>query len=142
MSIRRRSRYGSGRGSESPRRIIRADLVQFNMELFYPPQVASSKTPMVVTISGSILSCLPRQLRFRIRGSKGSFIKYGLDPQEANLKLIGGRTDVGEGFGEEKEEMWGELIEARKAEQGEKGVKNDNVEFVTTKWVSSTRIFG
>lgn len=112
------------------------------MELFYPPQVASSKTPMVVTISGSILSCLPRQLRFRIRGSKGSFIKYGLDPQEANLKLIGGRTDVGKGFGEEKEEMWGELLEARKAEQGEKGVKSDNVEFVTTKWVSSTRRFG
>ncbi|GAB7108655.1 Gfo/Idh/MocA family oxidoreductase [Streptomyces phaeofaciens JCM 4814] len=44
--------------------------------------------------------------RFRVLGSKAGFVKYGLDPQEAELRE-GGRP--GPGWGEEPEELWGRL---------------------------------
>lgn len=45
--------------------------------------------------------------RFTIHGTSGSFVKYGLDVQEAALKV--GEMPGGPGWGEEKEENWGTL---------------------------------
>jgi scyllo-inositol 2-dehydrogenase (NADP+) len=48
---------------------------------------------------------------FLIHGTKGSFVKYGMDPQEARLR--GGNypqgTDWGADWGVEPEELWGTL---------------------------------
>ena len=48
---------------------------------------------------------------FLIHGTKGSFVKYGMDPQEARLR--GGNppqgTDWGPDWGVEPEELWGTL---------------------------------
>jgi scyllo-inositol 2-dehydrogenase (NADP+) len=48
---------------------------------------------------------------FLIHGTKGSFVKYGMDPQEARLR--GGNipqgTDWGADWGEEAESLWGTL---------------------------------
>jgi scyllo-inositol 2-dehydrogenase (NADP+) len=48
---------------------------------------------------------------FLIHGIKGSFVKYGMDPQEARLR--GGNppdgTDWGSDWGEDPEELWGTL---------------------------------
>lgn len=45
--------------------------------------------------------------RYTIHGSKGSFIKYGTDPQEELLKL--GRTPDLPEWGKESKEWWGKL---------------------------------
>ena len=45
--------------------------------------------------------------RFLLLGTNGSFIKYGLDPQEDALKR--GRLPDEPGWGSEPEEMWGTL---------------------------------
>jgi len=45
--------------------------------------------------------------RFVLRGAAGSFVKYGLDPQEEALKR--GRTPADPGWGAEPEERWGTL---------------------------------
>lgn len=45
--------------------------------------------------------------RFVVHGTKGSFIKWGLDPQEDALKTGGKFSDPG--FGEEPESEWGHL---------------------------------
>jgi scyllo-inositol 2-dehydrogenase (NADP+) len=45
--------------------------------------------------------------RFVLRGTQGSFVKYGLDPQEEALKQ--GRTPDEPGWGEEPEGRWGAL---------------------------------
>lgn len=45
------------------------------------------------------------ELRYIINGSKGSFVKYGLDPQEASLKE--GKSPEGEEWGKESFENWG-----------------------------------
>jgi scyllo-inositol 2-dehydrogenase (NADP+) len=48
---------------------------------------------------------------FLIHGTKGSFVKYGMDPQEALLRGhdFPQGTDWGEGWGEEAESQWGTL---------------------------------
>lgn len=45
--------------------------------------------------------------RFVVHGTKGSFVKWGLDPQEDALKAGAKFSDAG--FGEEPESRWGEL---------------------------------
>jgi hypothetical protein len=104
------------------------------MTLFYPPTPGTASSPFVATVQGSILSCLPAQQRFLIRGTKGSFIKYGVDPQEAHLKKVGNATQVSGDWGVEQPEAWGTLFEARPAAEGEQSSKNaDGTEFVTSK---------
>ncbi len=58
------------------------------------------------------MSSLPLQQRFLIKGSRGSFTKYGLDPQESFLKRLAAGEKVGieEGYGRESEDIWGELV--------------------------------
>lgn len=51
------------------------------------------------TISASMLACAPRP-RFTIDGTRGSWVKFGLDPQEAALKR--GEVPGGAGWGEEQ----------------------------------------
>jgi scyllo-inositol 2-dehydrogenase (NADP+) len=48
---------------------------------------------------------------FLIHGTKGSFVKYGMDPQEARLRgeTFPDGTDWGADWGEEPEELWGTL---------------------------------
>jgi len=48
---------------------------------------------------------------FLIHGTKGSFVKYGMDPQEPRLRSgdVPSGTDWGEDWGEEPEETWGTL---------------------------------
>ena len=59
-----------------------------------------------VKLSAGMLARDPTP-RFRLRGDAGSFVKYGLDPQEAALKE--GRTPAGPGWGAEPPEQWGTL---------------------------------
>ncbi|WP_328582117.1 Gfo/Idh/MocA family oxidoreductase [Streptomyces sp. NBC_00370] len=46
--------------------------------------------------------------RFRVLGSAAGYVKYGLDPQEAELRE-GRRPVAGESWGEEPESAWGRL---------------------------------
>jgi scyllo-inositol 2-dehydrogenase (NADP+) len=61
---------------------------------------------MRVVAGCSTLVVQPRP-RFSIHGTKGSFVKFGLDPQEAALKA--GERPGDPGFGEEPEDQWGLL---------------------------------
>ena len=49
-----------------------------------------------------------RSPRFILHGSRGSFLKYGIDPQEEALKQ--GRLPSEPGWGQEPKERWGRLI--------------------------------
>jgi len=52
---------------------------------------------------------------FAVHGTKGSFVKFGMDPQEELLKA--GAVPEGEGWGEDAEENWGTLSVAGGAAQ-------------------------
>lgn len=61
---------------------------------------------LVVRLSASTLARIPGP-RFLLNGTRGSFVKFGLDPQEQQLK-DGLRFDA-PGFGEDPESDWGTL---------------------------------
>lgn len=75
----------------------------FNVRLRYPD--------FAVTLSANVLSALARP-RFHLRGTKGNYWKWGLDPQEAALGKI---TRIGDGaggdagWGVELPQDWGTL---------------------------------
>ncbi|KAG9128162.1 hypothetical protein FRC07_003991 [Ceratobasidium sp. 392] len=64
--------------------------------------------PIRATVSASSLSVKKAQLRFNVRGTKGSFEKKGLDPQEDQLKARK-PTPLDPQFGRETEDIFGTL---------------------------------
>jgi scyllo-inositol 2-dehydrogenase (NADP+) len=70
----------------------------FELTLDYEGLKATLKAGMLVREPGP---------RFRLRGTEGSFVKHGMDPQEEALKR--GLTPSGPDWGEEPPERWGAL---------------------------------
>jgi predicted dehydrogenase len=73
---------------------------QFEVILHYPDPA------LKVTLRAGVLTREPGP-RFALHGTEGSFVKYGLDPQEDALK--NGRSPLEAGWGQEPEELWGTL---------------------------------
>ena len=71
----------------------------FELLLFYPSLKVSLNAGMLVKEQGP---------RFSIHGSKGSFIKYGDDPQEEQLKN-GQKPNDNSDWGLESKKIWGTL---------------------------------
>ncbi|KAL2135260.1 hypothetical protein VTI74DRAFT_9245 [Chaetomium olivicolor] len=65
------------------------------------------ETGLVVYVRIGVVSVESRQVRFWVRGSKGSYHKTGLDPQEDQLRGGGKATDAE--FGRENESRYGRL---------------------------------
>lgn len=73
----------------------------FSVYMHYPAVTA--------ILRAQILSVRSTQLRFLVRGTKGSYTKYGGDVQESQLKTLNDPyTEIHtEGFGKEPESLWG-----------------------------------
>ena len=61
--------------------------------------------------------------RFAVHGTGGSFVKYGIDPQEAVLRAGGGPDDPG--YGEEPAEAWGRRTDANGAQSRVPSLRGD-----------------
>jgi predicted dehydrogenase len=72
----------------------------FEVQLHYPN--------LKVTLHAGSLVCEPSP-RFLLYGTKGTYQKFGLDPQEEALKQ--GSIPCGPGWGEEPEDAWGTLAQ-------------------------------
>ncbi|MGA8622656.1 MAG: Gfo/Idh/MocA family oxidoreductase [Candidatus Sulfotelmatobacter sp.] len=74
----------------------------FDVCLEYPTLRAMARARIIAFAPGP---------HFLIHGTKGSFVKYGTDPQEARLRAPDRpqRTDWGADWGEEAEDFWGTL---------------------------------
>lgn len=77
----------------------------------------------VTALLRSTLTAYTPGPRFVIHGTQGSFVKWGVDPQEDELKAGGSYTDPG--FGEEPESQWGELTVVGKPTRRVKTAKGD-----------------
>jgi scyllo-inositol 2-dehydrogenase (NADP+) len=75
-----------------------------DVTLYYPK--------MRALLRASMTTCAPGP-RFTVHGTKGSFVKYGLDPQEDALKA--NARPGSEHWGEEPESSWGVLTPAEGA---------------------------
>jgi hypothetical protein len=61
-----------------------------------------------VILRAHILSARSPQLRYKVRGTKGTFVKYGLDTQEAQLGALPEPNGIyADDFGAEPEDIWG-----------------------------------
>jgi len=69
-------------------------------------QFAYERQRLTVFLRSTLTACTPGP-RFIVHGTHGSFVKWGLDPQEEQLRS-GMRPDA-PGFGQEPESQWGEL---------------------------------
>jgi len=79
----------------------------FTIILRYPPGTVSPH-PFMAILRAHILSVRSSQLRFKVRGTRGTFIKYGLDTQEDQLKVLLKPNDIfAADFGTEPTEIWG-----------------------------------
>ncbi len=70
----------------------------FDVRLHYPTFTATLKSGMICHIPGPT---------YLLHGRNGSFVKYGLDVQEATLD--GGAKPIGKEWGREPKEIWGTL---------------------------------
>ena len=70
----------------------------FDLKLIYPDRNVTVKAGVFVKEPGP---------RFTVHGTLGSFVKYGLDPQEAGLRK--GKAPDGEKWGKEAKRHWGLL---------------------------------
>jgi len=64
---------------------------------------------LLVTVKTAIVTPLKDQLRFFARGTKGSYLKFGTDPQEARAIAAPGQPATDPSFGLEDEGIWGTL---------------------------------
>lgn len=80
----------------------------FTIILHYP---RTEENPYLQTaiLRAHPLSQRTPQLRFTVRGSKGTFVKYGLDVQEEQMKQKGVEAFGKDWFGRESEDIYGEL---------------------------------
>ncbi|THH01844.1 hypothetical protein EW026_g894 [Hermanssonia centrifuga] len=92
----------------------------FTIRLHYPALPAPSGSPIqpssfTVILRASILSVKSQQVRYVVRGTTGTFTKYGVDVQEDQLKVIKSPQDIKQlaNYGEEPEEIHGMLENLR-----------------------------
>ena len=71
--------------------------------------------PLLAILRSHTLSVRSPQVRFIVRGTKGTYLKYGTDVQECQLRVLSSPNAVLENqYGMEPEYLWGtiERIEA------------------------------
>ncbi|TBU23481.1 oxidoreductase [Dichomitus squalens] len=85
----------------------------FTIFLHYPPRPAApghvQPTSFTAILRGHILSVRSPQVRYVVRGTHGTYLKYGVDVQEDQLKVIPSPAGIvqSESYGVEPEEIYG-----------------------------------
>jgi predicted dehydrogenase len=80
----------------------------------------SYDSPLLVHIKTNAQTMMNRPLTYFVRGSTGAFVKFGGDVQIKQIREKG-MSPGDEGFGEEPEDMWGELTTVNRVREGQVG---------------------
>jgi len=101
----------------------------FTIYMHYAPNSVRPH-PFTVILRAQPLSVLSPQLTFIVRGTKGTYIKYGLDVQEDQLKAMASVDEIfSPEFGKEPEEIWGTVT----------NIASDEVSVTQSIWPSDTQ---
>ncbi|KAG6833720.1 hypothetical protein H0H87_001152 [Tephrocybe sp. NHM501043] len=78
---------------------------------FHYPRGSPQPYPFTAILRGHILSARSSQLRYLVRGTQGTYVKYGVDVQEDQLKVIPKPADILEDatYGKEPKALWGTI---------------------------------
>ncbi|KJA30068.1 hypothetical protein HYPSUDRAFT_126238 [Hypholoma sublateritium FD-334 SS-4] len=78
--------------------------------IFHYDSGARTRYPLTVTLRAHCLSVRAPQVRYIVRGTRGTYTKFGLDVQEDQLKVISSPSAIlEERYGMEPEYLWGTL---------------------------------
>ncbi|KAF9011227.1 hypothetical protein BDQ17DRAFT_1397125 [Cyathus striatus] len=78
--------------------------------IFHYNRGTYSTYPLTVILKEQILSVRSPQLRYIVKGEKGTYVKYGIDVQEGQLKVMSNVKEIFEpSFGKESEQFYGTL---------------------------------
>ncbi|KAL2255655.1 hypothetical protein VTK26DRAFT_2938 [Humicola hyalothermophila] len=72
-------------------------------------QYSGDKKNLLVTIKTAIVTHMKDQLRFFVRGTRGTYLKFGTCPQESQAIAAPGQPATAPEFGVEPERIWGTL---------------------------------
>lgn len=96
---------------------------QFTIYFYYPAGVARPH-PFTAILRAHILSVRHSQVRYVVRGTRGTYTKGGLDVQEDQLKVISTPQAILENqYGLEPQAIWGTL----------ENLESDNVTVTTSR---------
>ncbi|KDQ64707.1 hypothetical protein JAAARDRAFT_28352 [Jaapia argillacea MUCL 33604] len=79
--------------------------------LFHYPPTSAFPHALTAILRAHILSVKSPQVRYVVRGTKGTFSKFGVDIQEDQLKVIASPDEIisDPNYGKEPEDIWGSL---------------------------------
>ncbi|KAI8317315.1 hypothetical protein K4K59_008614 [Colletotrichum sp. SAR11_240] len=72
-------------------------------------QYDGDRRDLLVTIKTGIITHMQDQLKYFVRGTKGTYLKFGTDPQESQAAAAPGKPATADNFGVESERLWGTL---------------------------------
>ncbi|KAL1868439.1 hypothetical protein VTK73DRAFT_3647 [Phialemonium thermophilum] len=72
-------------------------------------QYGGAQKNLVVTVKTAVVTYMQDQLKFFVRGTKGTYLKFGTCPQEARAIASPGQPAVDPNFGVEDPRIWGTL---------------------------------
>ncbi|KAL2166012.1 hypothetical protein VTG60DRAFT_3447 [Thermothelomyces hinnuleus] len=72
-------------------------------------QYSGEQKNLLVTVKTAIVTNMKDQLRFFVRGNKGTYLKFGTCPQESQAIAAPGEPATSPDFGVEDERIWGTL---------------------------------
>jgi scyllo-inositol 2-dehydrogenase (NADP+) len=90
----------------------------FDVRLHYPG--------LSVTLRCRMLACAPGP-RYVLNGTRGSFVKYGMDPQEEKLRLT--NAIAADGWGEDPQDQWGTLTSCDGENASSRKVKTERGDY-------------
>ena len=90
----------------------------FTILLHYDP--SGPQANLEVVVKCNVINRMRVPFAYHVRGYKGSFVKFGEDPQEA--QVYKGMTPKDAEFGYEDESIYGELCTETQVDQGQKKV--------------------
>lgn len=72
-------------------------------------QYSGAQKNLIVTIKTAVVTAMRDQLKYIVRGTGGSYVKFGTDPQEAAAVAAPGKPATDPKYGAENERIWGTL---------------------------------
>ncbi|KAI8199804.1 hypothetical protein K4K52_008643 [Colletotrichum sp. SAR 10_76] len=72
-------------------------------------QYDGDRRDLLFTIKTGIITHMQDQLKYFVRGTKGTYLKFGTDPQESQAAAAPGKPATADNFGVESERLWGTL---------------------------------
>ncbi|KAK3330011.1 hypothetical protein B0H66DRAFT_572243 [Apodospora peruviana] len=93
-------------------------------------QYSGAQKNLLVTVKTSIVTHMKDQLKFFVRGTEGTYLKFGTCPQEKKAMSAPGQPATDPDFGKEDERNWGTLTTTTEFDASSQSFDEDCKKFI------------